>query len=218
MEFLTWQIVMSAVGGVLALAVAIARLTHFGAWRWIARCFRMVTGMNRRQALSQLADSVSSLELMAERQSVVMENVLKELHPNGGTSMRDAVDSMNDRLHRSDAILKTYILTRSEGLFETDVKGRLTEANRAYLRFTGRTMDEVRGWGWKNVVHSEDVAEVATEWTRCVREERDFSMRCRFTQPDGDIVPVHISAHRISTAGDVIGWLGVVTRINRSPE
>lgn len=135
-----------------------------------------------------------------------------ELRPNGGSSIRDAVNRMelgieaaNSKIDLvSQRQLQRYNL-ESTGLWETDIAGRFTYVNPAMARMAGVTPEDFLGMGWKTHVHPRDRVEVSASWQSAVADQRDFSFVFAF----GNDKKVQVTGRRMrGSNGEVTGWIG----------
>ena len=90
-----------------------------------------------------------------------VDTILKELTPNGGGSIKDAVTAMREDVKK----LKANVAVLRDGLrfslglqptavFETDETGRCTNASPALCDMFGMTHEEMLGLGWLAAIHS----------------------------------------------------------------
>ena len=57
--------------------------------------------------------------------------------------------------------------------------------NKAWLTFTGRTMDMEVGDGWVKGVHTDDLKKCVDEYTKAFFERKSFKLRYRLKNNDG---------------------------------
>jgi PAS domain S-box-containing protein len=182
----------SLINNILLLASLITALTVIGGalWRWVWRpVWRAVR------------------ELKA-----ILAFIEAELRPNGGSSIRDAVNRMEmgiEAANKKIDLVAQRQLQRTNldatGLWETDRAGRFTFVNPAMARLAGAAPEDFLGLGWKTHVHPRDRAEVSASWQSAVQDERDFTFVFAF----GNEVKVRVTGRRMRGAnGDVTGWIG----------
>jgi PAS domain S-box-containing protein len=162
------------------------------------------------------------------RNSILLRDVLGELRPNGGNSLRDAVTRLDQGLHVNTRILhvlhwkyKRFSDVLGIATFETDVLGHWTAANATYLELTGLTLDEVLGDGWRAVVDKDELREVFREWDLCIVQGRDFHRIITYVNyRTGQHRLVSVDAYVISghDPHDIIGWVGYVEPIMPSDD
>ena len=58
-------------------------------------------------------------------------------------------------------------------------------ANRAWLEYTGCSLEQVTGWGWQTVIHPDDVTKFSSEWSASPTAERPFETEARMRRADG---------------------------------
>jgi PAS domain S-box-containing protein len=141
-----------------------------------------------------------------------------ELHPNHGTSLRDALNQIAERQYEFDAFLRAQLNIHDVALFRTNTKGELTMINRQYQRITGYSFDEVRGGGYINAVAPSDRSRVAHLWDHAVKEGREFHEDITFERPNGEQWTAHANIYREQDArGKICGYLGVIIPLGSSP-
>lgn len=113
-----------------------------------------------------------------------------EFTSNGGKSIKDAINRIELRQisqeHRIHAILSHWPLA----FFESDSNGMCIWVNKTYSRLTGKSIDELRGNGWLNVIAEEDREKVSKEWFSSIDQQREFSLKYRIITATGKIIPV----------------------------
>lgn len=154
--------------------------------------------------VAALASTVLVIRRWAKR-------IERELLPNGGTSLRDALDRIEQGLilgqQRQRALLADHVC----GVYETDEHGELTWVNRTYSRITGRTQEELMHGGWQLVIHPDDRERVFHEWKSCVKAGRDFEMQYRVLSPNNDPLNVSGKAYNLrDREGNPMGYLGLL--------
>jgi len=81
--------------------------------------------------------------------------------------------------------------------------------NKRWLEFGVFPLEDIRGWGWTNVIHPEDVEEVVGKWRSSVATGKAFEAEARFRRADGEYrlmllrkVPLH------DETGSIVKWYG----------
>lgn len=130
----------------------------------------------------------------------------------------DTVRRIERRLAYQESLARAQMNDLEHALVETNSQGRLTNMNRTYLRWTGRSPDELIGEGWKNVIHPDDLPNVARSWEAAVQGERDVELTFRLVElgaPGARISshPVRAHCYRISNDRETLGWLCNIYRL-----
>lgn len=179
-----------------------------------------------------LPDRLISLETKVEKkislieqlQSKEISEIKKELTPNGGTSIKDTVNKLAvnmdkivvsiDHLSRQGARMElrqqNILNSVSIPTFETDKDGECVFANKAYLELIGRSMEEIRGPSWINMIHPEDRTKVKNEWVAVLADKRNFELTYRVVCREHMIYDVTCVATSIAGNG-YIGKFETVT-------
>ena len=100
--------------------------------------------------------------------------------------------------------------------FECHADGRTDQVNKTYLRWAGRTDEEVLGYGWLNAVHVEDRARVREEWHQAVAESRTCSVRYRMVSTSGEVFMVESTATPIPEGqAPPDRWIGLIFKVDK---
>lgn len=143
----------------------------------------------------------------------LVEKIHSEMYPNGGDSLRDAINRIEEKVHFIEEKDKAMFTTMTDkGYFETDADGLVTWVSKAWCNMTGMVPHEARGHGWVGVLHDEDKAYVFDEWMESINQEREHDTAFRFVNMQTkDIIKVH--GHSIpikNSKNKLVGVLGVV--------
>lgn len=101
------------------------------------------------------------------------------------------------------------------GVFHTDAEGNCLYVNEKWRDITGLTLEQARGAGWTQAIHSEDKAGVFEKWALAAKEGAPFNAEYRFQNKDGKVTWVLGQAQAEKTDTDeVIGYVGTITDLN----
>jgi len=157
-----------------------------------------------KKRFTQLSDLYSKVQKISD-----------EFSPNGGSTLRDAINRIEDKISLQEqktlAIIKSFPI----GTWISDKHGKCVDVNRSLCKIMGRTESEIRGDNWSNWIHPEEKDNVIDEWNRAVHNMMTFDMTYRYILPDGKIQQVHGVAYQLRTEKDeLIGFLGTLYAIN----
>lgn len=130
-----------------------------------------------------------------EKISLQVEEVSKELKPNGGGSIKDQVKQIaNDikiiRVER-DA---TFYLSK-EPSFKSDGKGYYTSINYSLGQLVGVSESELLGLGWLNYIALEDKDRIWEEWENIIESGKEISLFYGIKNPTTmEVIPVKCRA------------------------
>ena len=151
------------------------------------------------------------LENHIREEEAALARIEAELRPNGGESLRDAINDIANKQHEQDAFGRALLHTSNLATLRTDAHGKLTHINRAYQYLTGWSLDEVKGDGWVNAISPEDRDRIKHRWQEAVASKREFHDDIIFVRPDGAKFEAHANVYReMDSQGKVRGWLGVI--------
>ena len=86
--------------------------------------------------------------------------------------------------------------------------------NQRCFDFTGSTLEEMRGMGWKAVVHPDDLNSCTSRWQNALRVGEPYEIEYRLRGKDGNFRWFLGRANPIrNAAGEIIKWFGTCTDI-----
>lgn len=142
-----------------------------------------------------------------------------QLAPNGGTTLRDVVDRIEQGLKMSDQRHRLLIMDSPFAVFEADRNGMVISVNRTYCMWVGRSADELMGNGWLNVLATGSRDGVADEWKDAISDRREFSADIPIKMSSGSTESLACTASPMySTKGDIVGWMGIMTKDKQGVE
>lgn len=159
---------------------------------------------------SARAVKATQLELVA---------IKAELTQNGGKSTKDLVLQLHKDLQASglslarlEGLVQAILSASKEGVWISDERGNCIWLNGWFAENLGWMPHEMKGAGWKNIVHSDSRSLVYTEWDTCIREHRDFILEFDYVTKGGDKLRVHATCSPIRHNSNdlIIGHVGFV--------
>lgn len=132
-----------------------------------------------------------------------VEDVHKQVHANGGTSMSDQINLIRDRTLLNDAAFRAYQDADDVMTFRADAQGQFTWASDLLEQRLGLRESNVTGMGWLSGVADEDRDSVRKEWLSAVHDGRTFERLMSLR--DGKILKMRASP---VIAGRLKEWMG----------
>src|SRR5271165_6073962 len=87
--------------------------------------------------------------------------------------------------------------------------GSVEFVNQGWQQFTGRSADELTGWGWEAAIHPDDISRFIEEWATARVIGKAFESEARVRRSDGQYhwflirkVPLR------DEAGQIVEWYG----------
>jgi PAS domain-containing protein len=167
-----------------ATAVTAATAAIFAVARLIRSC---------RRALIRLKLIVAGLLGVAELQAKV-DRLIEESRPNGGSTMRDSLDRIENLLLLTATNAEYLIADAGIGWWRSDSAGMWTHASRELTLMLRRTPSELLGNGWKNAVPPTN-GRMIEAWEDAVEDSRDWrDTHAVLVDAEGGQIPVSIYA------------------------
>ena len=114
------------------------------------------------------------------------------------------------RLAKSEARYRSLIAATSEIVWTTDAEGRAVDQNRGWQAFTGQTMEDLKGYGWMEMIHPEDRAGTMKLWQAAVSAGKIFQMHHRLRRHDGVYRIMNVrGVPSLSANGTILEWVGM---------
>ena len=86
--------------------------------------------------------------------------------------------------------------------------------NRRWYEYTGLTVEQGKGWGWKVVVHPDDLDRLVREWLALLNDPKPGELETRIRRYDGEYRWFLIRVlPEFDAEGNVVRWLGSDTDI-----
>lgn len=179
-------------------------LTKLKDWTELLAPIGIASGFVWRFWLKKRFNQLSDLYLKVHK-------ISEEFSPNGGSTLRDAINRIEDKISLQEqktlAIIKSFPI----GTWISDKNGKCVDVNRSLCKIMGRTESEIKGDNWSNWIHPDEKEAVFEEWYRAVHNMMTFDMTYRYVLPDGRIQKVHGIAYQLRTEkNELVGFLGTL--------
>ncbi len=117
-------------------------------------------------------------------------------------------------LQRSEDRLRLVIDTIPAHAWSARPDGSVDFINQRFLEFTGRSMEDMLGWGWGSLVHPDDLPGYVGEWQAAVATGEPMEGEVRVRRVDGEYrwllirnVPLR------DELGNIVNWYGTAIDI-----
>ena len=119
-----------------------------------------------------------------------------------------------EKLRQEAARLQTLIDTVPSFLWTSFPDGSKEFLNRRWYEYTGLTPEQGKGWGWKVVVHPDDLDRLIREWRALLNDPKPGELETRIRRYDGEYRWFLIRVlPEFDAEGNVVRWLGSDTDI-----
>ena len=163
-----------------------------------------------KERSENLSKAIAHIDIIA----LNLQEVSKELKPNGGGSIKDqvrqiAIDVKTICVER-DA---TFLLSK-EPMFKNDERGYCILANNALCQLYGVSQEQMLGLGWLNYIIEEDKERIKEEWINVIETGTEISSYYTIiNQVTDEEVPVKYRAIINKHNGKIISAIGNVEKI-----
>ena len=146
-----------------------------------------------------------------------INDIKKQLITNGGGSLFDVVSAtsknvtaLSSDIQRLKAWQWSFSQASKMPMWESDAVGNCTRVNVAMTELTGRSLEQMTGSGWENILPTgPERAEVWTAWADAISRARDFEhMYTVHNTHTGQKYRVKAVGSPIIADGKLVGMLG----------
>ncbi|TWT30183.1 Autoinducer 2 sensor kinase/phosphatase LuxQ [Posidoniimonas corsicana] len=122
----------------------------------------------------------------------------------------------DEMIRRSESDLRTLADTMPELAWMAHPDGDIFWYNRRWNEYTGRSLEEMRGWGWRDVHDPDVLPTVLARWEHSLATGAPFEMEFPLKGADGNFrwFLTRVQALR-DDSGRVVRWFGTNTDIDR---
>lgn len=138
--------------------------------------------------------------------------IISDLRPNSGSSLRDAVDRIEEKLIVMEKRDSAIHQDSPVALFRCTPQGKNMDVNRTFCRFLKCSKEELLDYGWRNFLsNSEDAKQYQHFWDESSSQGREVSLQVDFRATDGSSVGLEVHAYPITGKdGSVVEYLGML--------
>ena len=120
-----------------------------------------------------------------------------------------------EALKETEARLRFITESMPQKIFTVQPNGAIDYFNPQWTEFTGLSFEEIRGWGWTQLIHPDDVEENIRSWQRSIDTGEPFYFEHRFRGADG-VYRWHVTRAipMRDAQGKIVTWIGSNTDID----
>ncbi|SOD92904.1 chemotaxis protein CheB [Spirosoma fluviale] len=150
---------------------------------------------------------------------VMLLNAREIIHKNSKEklillSIEDITQATNERDQERLAQQQLQFMADAmpEKVWTADAAGNANYFNHTWLRYSGLTFDDLKAFGWENVVHPDDQKENKKRWHQSIRTGAAFNMQHRLRDAAG-AYKWHLSRSvaQLDDQGRTTMWIGTST-------
>ncbi|GAB4014989.1 chemotaxis protein CheB [Spirosoma migulaei] len=137
-----------------------------------------------------------------------------------------AIENITDQKRAEEAQLQIQeryqFITNTipQKVWATDEEGNLDFFNDVWLNYTGLTLDELKEWGWKKIIHPDDWKNYQKQWQHSLETGTQFELEHRLLNKEGEY-RWHLSrglAYKGKNGKRSMLWVGTHTEIQEQKQ
>lgn len=173
---------------------------------------------------------VASIKSSVEKTDEKINLLLKEFQPNGGGSLKDAINRLEkEASHISiqtafnkaaiESHVNNYGLINKSGYVKTDIDGNTIEVGTSVCRLLQRSFEELKDKKYVNYIHPTERENWMKGIMNALVTESDFEMDVRIALPSigkaaKKYIKINNMAKRMEVGGVFVGYYIIVTQID----
>lgn len=138
-----------------------------------------------------------------------------ELKPNHGSSIKDAISRIDNKISIIDLKNRAYLSHMEVPVIELDSNGNLQWTNRAGFKLFGKDLSELLNFGWFGCIINEQRDTVEAEILDCIRQKRACSINFKIKTNKKDM-DVTLDVSPIVINGNLNGFFGIIRSLDNS--
>ena len=117
-------------------------------------------------------------------------------------------------LGESELHYRSLALATTEIVWTTNAGGEVDDDMPYWREFTGQSVEQIKGWGWSNALHPDDMDRVKAVWSESVRTQRLYEIEYRLLRRDGQYRDVSVRGVPVlEKDGRISEWIGTCVDI-----
>ena len=132
-----------------------------------------------------------------------------------------AIEDISERkqaqegLRQAEQFQRFVLDSIPQKIVTTKPDGNVDYFNPQWMEYTGLTFEQIKGFGWKQIVHPDDVDEHVRGWLHATETGEVYEHESRFRRADGEY-RWHVSrgVPMRNEAGQIVMWVGANTDIH----
>lgn len=138
----------------------------------------------------------------------IHEIINRELRVNGGSSIKDAMNSLRIMMYKTDGRIRGMMDQSDMIGWESNTEGECVWVSPSMLRLLNRPAEDILGMAWKNMIPPRERERVEKEWFSAVHEGRNFYMDYTWVDSDGEEIPVRAQTKIVrGHKGKIVGYI-----------
>jgi PAS domain S-box-containing protein len=218
---LTIAQIWAAASSVILVIVVMAK--HFkavaDAWPSIVKTWRYFQNRWFREEIfrKDLMAKMDSMRILQHKQAESIENIQKEMMYNGGSSLRDSVKRIEDKvevlaegIEYNRQVREITDKCSDTMYFKIYPDGACYFINDAFLRNFGWQESDVLEFGFENLVHPDDRNEMQLKWQKAIDTKTSFKDVQRIRDVHGEYHNCTVTAHPVVIKGQLKKFKGII--------
>src|SRR5579864_6808319 len=187
---------------------------HDGDYRWFV--FRVEPARDNRGDIFKWYGANTDIEDRKRAEALfAAEKRTLEMIAIEGERSQEALRSASEEIRNSEARLLKIIDTIPTHAWCTLPDGTGIFWNRRWLEYTGLSLEVLRGWGWQNAIHPEDLKKITDKWLGDLAAGRPGEVEGRLRRFDGVYRWFLFRAEPLrDESGNIVNWYGTDTDID----
>jgi|SRR5579872_414335 len=157
-------------------------------------------------------DDLAFAQDFARRAALAIENAIALKETEDGRERERVLRALAEG---SERMFREVVENMPELAWTARADGDMDFFNRRWFEFTGTTLEQVQGWGWKETLDPAMLPGVIERWTHCLKSGEPFEMEFRVRGADGTFRWFLTRAWPLREVSErIVRWVGINTDID----
>lgn len=121
---------------------------------------------------------------------------------------------VENQLRRSEERYRSLVMATTPIVWTTNARGEVDDDIPAWRKFSGQSLEQIRGRGWNDALHPEDRQRTMEVWSQAVAAQSDYKTEYRIRRADGRYRDFSVRGMPVlEPDGTIREWVGTCTDI-----
>jgi PAS domain S-box-containing protein len=126
------------------------------------------------------------------------------------------VQESRKALSKSEASFRQLADSMPQMVWTATANGEIDYYNQRWYEYTGTNFEQAKQWGWKPVLHPDDLQNTIDRWTQAFTSRGNYEIEYRFRRASDGAFRWHLGRARpiLDAHGGAVRWFGTCTDID----
>ena len=162
------------------------------------------------------AENGEIIAFMGNAHDISEQKLAEDKLRNLTCELENKVEERTYELRASQKRMQFMADSMPQMIWTSKPDGSVEYFNRQWIEYTQMTLEQSADWGWKPVIHPEDLNPLMARWTESISSQKDYEMEARFLRASDNTYRWHLArSHLLRNENhEPLMWVGSCTDID----